>query len=227
MGFLTIEDVIHRLSEKVIYIPEEKEEEVKKYLEERSEDQSIVLDLRLGKEFFLSRNRVPGTFVTGFSEHLTIEPGEFALLTTYEKFKVPLDLFAFISMKFQHSLKGLINISGFHVDPGYNGRIIFSVYNAGPNRINLKYKQRVFMIIFSQLNKKAKPLRNKTFQDIDSIQPVHIEGLSSQLPLSLQSLDKRISKLENLKVALSVLSGIAATIATFLALVLSGVFNNG
>lgn len=226
-GFLTIDDVIQRLSTNIIHVPGEEREEVKKYLEKLAENESIVIDLRLGKEFFLSRSRTPSIFVEGLKEYLTIEPGEFAILTTYEKFEIPLDLFAFISMKFRHSLKGLINISGFHVDPGYRGRIIYSVYNAGPNRINLKYREKVFMIIFTKLGKEVKPLKNKQFQDVDTIQPVHMQGLSSQLPLSLQSLDKRILKLENLKTALGVLVTIAGAIAGIFVALIYGVFNNG
>ena len=34
--------------------------------------------------------------------------------------------------------RGLVNVSGFHVDPGYRGQLTFAVFNAGPVPIHLK-----------------------------------------------------------------------------------------
>jgi hypothetical protein len=41
---------------------------------------------------------------------------------------------AFISMRTAFKFKGLVNISGFHVDPGYKGKLIFAVFNASPTK---------------------------------------------------------------------------------------------
>ena len=38
----------------------------------------------------------------------------------------------FISVKATYKLKGLVNVSGFDVDPGWTARLIFTVFNAGP-----------------------------------------------------------------------------------------------
>lgn len=59
---------------------------------------------------------------------IKIEPGETALLKTYEKLKLPDHYMAFLSLRFSRGSKGLINISGFHVDPDWGGHLIFSVY---------------------------------------------------------------------------------------------------
>lgn len=45
--------------------------------------------------------------------------------------------------------KGLINVSGFHVDPGFDGRLKFSVYNAGNRPIHLAYGQPYFLLWFA------------------------------------------------------------------------------
>ena len=65
------------------------------------------------------------------SGNITIPPGQFALLLTEETVKVPDQAIAFISMKAKWKFRGLVNVSGFHVDPGFEGRLKFSVYNAG------------------------------------------------------------------------------------------------
>lgn len=71
-------------------------------------------------------------------EHITIPPGQFALLLTEETIAVPSNAIALISMKAKFKLRGLINVSGFHADPGFSGRLKFSVYNAGATAVDLK-----------------------------------------------------------------------------------------
>lgn len=51
-------------------------------------------------------------------QDVSIEPGEFALMLTDELIHVPEDLVGFISVRFGYKRRGLVNISGFHVDPG-------------------------------------------------------------------------------------------------------------
>jgi dCTP deaminase len=46
-----------------------------------------------------------------------------------------------------------VNVSGFHVDPGFWGYLKFAVYNAGSRSIVLDQGQRVFMIWFADLDK--------------------------------------------------------------------------
>ena len=48
---------------------------------------------------------------------------------------------AFISIKAKLKFRGLVNVSGFHIDPGYRGKIIFAVFNAGPQPILLRRGQ--------------------------------------------------------------------------------------
>lgn len=82
----------------------------------------------------------------------TIPSGQFALILTEEYIYIPKDLFGFISMKSKLKFQGLINISGFHVDPGWRGRLKFSVYNAGPHDITLKRGESAFLIWFAKLD---------------------------------------------------------------------------
>ena len=59
---------------------------------------------------------------------------------------------AFISIRASIKFKGLINVSGFHVDPGFRGQLRFAVYNAGSSEIDLDQDERVFMIWFADLD---------------------------------------------------------------------------
>lgn len=85
-------------------------------------------------------------------ESFSIPAGQFAFLTTQEKVSVPCNAMAFISIKASIKFEGLVNVSGFHVDPGYHGQLIFSVFNAGPRPVILRRGQAAFLIWYADLN---------------------------------------------------------------------------
>lgn len=84
-----------------------------------------------------------------------IPKGQFALLLTAETLYVPTNALAFISFKAKYKFKGLINVSGFHVDPGWKGQLTFSVYNAGPTDIVLERGKPFALIWYADLDSTA------------------------------------------------------------------------
>jgi dCTP deaminase len=155
-GFLTIEDILQRKEELfpehyTFVIKDIYKDGISLKIEEKHNYKSSF-DLHLGDEVVKSNATEPISLKKN-NGIITIEPGEFALLHSYEKIHIPQDLMAFISLRFSTKKKGLINISGFHVDPGYNGYLIFSVYNVGSKPICLRYQEPIFMIFFATLTK--------------------------------------------------------------------------
>lgn len=71
-------------------------------------------------------------------------------------------------------LTGLLNVSGFHVDPGFRGRLKFSVYNAGPQSIILEVGERAFPIWFCQLSEKTSDVYQGSHQDQKLISPADV-----------------------------------------------------
>lgn len=80
---------------------------------------------------------------------LKLLPGQYAYLITEEKVRLTTGVLGFINASTGIKLKGLINVSGFHVDPGYNGKLIFTVFNAGPTPITLHQGQQIFRLWLS------------------------------------------------------------------------------
>lgn len=107
-GFLTLKELIELGSQAeakpIIEIPDKEEKRnLKDYFKfEDGVNNPIAIDLRLGDEVFISTKEVP--FKLGNSsepnEFASIKPGEFALLTTYERLNLPDDILGLISMKF-------------------------------------------------------------------------------------------------------------------------------
>jgi dCTP deaminase len=130
--------------------------------------QEASYDLRLGKEFYIVGRRAP-EMLSDRNPYVSLPPGQFAILTCYEWLHLPKEVLGFISLRNNFKMQGLINVSGFHVDPTFKGRLVFAVQNVGPNDIRLKYKERTFTIFFSDVERndieRKKPARSGIMLD--------------------------------------------------------------
>ena len=124
------------------------------YNEDRVEQAAYALSL--GSEVYRTDNKDRKVeILDDKNSRIEINPGQLTLLMTEEVVDIPKNKLAFISIKAKQKLKGLINISGFHVDPGFKGKLLFSVYNASPSTITLETKQPYFLIWFASLETPA------------------------------------------------------------------------
>jgi len=127
---------------------------------------------------------------------LRIKPGQFAFLMTSESVRVPNDALALISMRAGYKFKGLINVSGFHVDPGWEGQLLFSVYNAGPAEVIIKRGEPMFLIVFADLDKESEMVYEGTSKGQRDINVSLLQNMTEQVfsPLMLQ---RKIEDLAN------------------------------
>ena len=151
--------------------------------------------LSIGPEIYVSPNDQtadPNTVSIrklGAGEAFTIPPGQFAFLLTEEVISVPPDALAFISIRAKTKFRGLVNVSGFHVDPGYRGQLTFSVFNAGPVPVHLKRGQPTFLIWYASLDCETTFKKDGTIQE--GIDPQVVTGIAGELQ-SFASLSKKI-----------------------------------
>src|SRR5208282_2575709 len=155
-------------------------------------------DLRVGDEVFLSEKDIP-TPLGPESPNVVLPPGQFALVKTFEEVHIPSDLIGLLSIRSKFKFQGLINISGFHVDPTYTGHLIFAIQNVGPNDIRLRYKEPVFMVMWAKLlNEFVGGARKPGF---DRIQLDHMAQLGGP-SVTLTSLKKDLDRISlSLKIA--------------------------
>ena len=150
--------------------------------------------LAIGSEVYVSPNEQEKdpTRVTikklESGEPFPIPPGQFAFLLTDETVRVPTDALALISIRAKVKFRGLVNVSGFHVDPGYHGQLTFAVYNAGPVPIHLRQGERIFLIWYADLDADADGKNELTAPGLDM---EVIAGIAGQVP-SYAGLAKRI-----------------------------------
>lgn len=165
--------------------------------------------LAMGKEVYVS----PATAATKTSvrpldpdEAFIIPPGQFAFLLTEEVVRIPHDAFAFIALRSKKTkFRGLVNVSGFHADPGYHGRLIFAVFNAGPGDVHLRRGDELFTIMMTDLDQATdKPRkREECFLSIptDLIAPIageiqSLAGLKGNIDEVQDDLEERLGKVE-------------------------------
>ena len=182
-------------------------------LEQRLEEQNLIrpfdkkqidcaaYTLRMGREAYVTPDQRASKFSRlktkilrlNEGEDFVIPAGQFAYLLTEEYVQIPADAVAFISIKTTYKFKGLMNVSGFHVDPGFKGNLIYAVYNAGPSEVRLAQGMDLFLIWYADLDTESeKHIRKKDEQT--SISPNIL--VSGQI-LSLQSLQSEIGKFDN------------------------------
>jgi dCTP deaminase len=135
------------------------------------------------------------TILDSVDSTAVIPPGQFALLITDEVVGIPPDAIGFISIRFSYKSKGLINVSGFHVDPGFRGRLKFSVYNAGSQSVALQRGDQIFMLWLAHLDRKTEYGYEGDHQGQDGINSSDVERMQGVL-YSPASLIDRIKQLE-------------------------------
>jgi dCTP deaminase len=150
--------------------------------------------LRVGPEVYVSptgepddpRNKPKTQLVPG--QGFTIPAGQFGFILTEEKVIVPQEAIAFISIRAGYKFRGLVNVSGFHVDPNYEGRLIFSIFNAGPGPVHLSRGEPCFLIWFADLDQPKMVPKKIGFDSIPS-------ELTGPIAGGLQSFASLLSKI--------------------------------
>lgn len=180
-------------------------------------------DLRLGKELYLAGESVP-RFLSEEEPFVSLPPGQFAILTCHEIVELPPDIMAFISVRSKYKLEGLVNISGFHVDPTFKGVLRFGVQNVGPTDILLKFLEPTFTIFFATLTSEVGEGRDKE-KDIhfkQGLRGIRLEDvqLLGGKNFTLSSLQKEVDRLRTLVNIYG-----AAAVSALIALILKLVFH--
>jgi dCTP deaminase len=178
--------------------------------------QQSSYDLRLGSQAYLVGADAP-VFLSENNQYLKIPPGQFALLTCFEKLDIPESLMGFISLRNKMKMQGLVNISGFHVDPSFKGRLVFAVNNVGPSDIQLQFKEPTFMIFFARVDGDIGKLRAEQDHPSEDI-PLHSVQYLGGSSVTLTKLQKEIADLRT-KMLIYAPLAVAALLALLLNLI--------
>ncbi|WP_232493621.1 dCTP deaminase domain-containing protein [Novosphingobium kaempferiae] len=152
---------------------------------------------------------------------LVIPAGQFAFLLTHEVVKIPAGCMGFISLKSKLKWNGLINVSGFHVDPGFHGRLVYSVYNAGPSNIHVRRGEKLFLLWIADLDTATAPGANRFIKTNNEPLVEIPTDLVSRVDRPLHSLQSLSEKVEALQRELSMIHRVMAALAVIAGLILA------
>lgn len=175
---------------------------------------NICYRLTVGDEVYISS--VQGPLRLERRESVAIRSGEYAVIMTAEKLKLPADKMGLVSMRFHYTGYGLINVSGFHVDPGFRGNFLFAIYNAGPTPVTIRRLEPMFMLFLVEMSDpiSSEKLYQGKYQDQEHIPSDMITALAGP-SVSPQTLADRVSALETYKnVLLGLVGGLFAAVIT-------------
>jgi len=179
----------------------EKEQEARTLIEpkelfKRERTKYAAYELALSRDALTTPDGTERADNPGKEGMLLIPSGGFGLLYTEERVSIPPNAIAFISIKATIKLQGLVNVSGFHVDPGFKGRLQFSVYNAGNEDVYIKYGEPCFIILFADLDQETDESYDGKHKGQNGITPDDCVRMSYSTH-SPAALNQRIEKVED------------------------------
>lgn len=176
------------------HLKNEAERVIRPFNPRRVED--CAYELSLGNEAFVTgEGNTQKTFLDREGQEITIPPGQFALLLTKETVEIPADAIGFISVKSRFKIHGLVNVSGFHVDPGFRGQLIFAVYNAGGSDIVVSRGRPLFLMWLSELEQATADTYDGSRMDQSSIPDDDIMALG-HAPFSPAAVNQRLERVQ-------------------------------
>jgi len=102
-------------------------------------------DLRLGAQY-VERGQI--RTLTDQSPSHVLEPGEFVILTSYERLNMPLDLVGHNGIMSPWAKRGLVSLFSPQIEPGFRGFLTVPVFNAGDASVTLVLRERMFTVEF-------------------------------------------------------------------------------
>ena len=99
--------------------------------------------------------------VIGDDEEFCLLPGQFALATTLEVFRIPATLAAYVQGRSSIGRAGLSVQNAGYVDPGFEGQITLELRNETQNAIYLRAGYPVAQMIFEETTPVEMPYKGK------------------------------------------------------------------
>lgn len=181
-------------------------------------------NLRLGAEY-----RVAGKTrrLDGKNHHLTIQPYEVVVLSTYEKLCLPRFIIGRWSLRVTRAYEGLLWTGGAQVDPGYQGRLYCPVYNLSDSAFEIEYMDKIFSIDFVRTTPfDAEKCKKWEIKRADCIEAYDKHRLQSQLVETAKRAEDASGQIRNMQsITFVVLSIIIAAIAVVASVAIFGRFH--
>jgi len=129
-------------------------------------------------------------------EKLTIEPGSYAGVISLEKFKLPNNVVAHLGSKRKFSYEGLILLTGSAIDAGYEGHLLFGVYNASTKRVVLPIRTKICNVVFWKMAHEVKPVGPDPYLLKGEFPPEFVNRMANVDVMAWSKIDAEVKRIE-------------------------------
>lgn len=109
-------------------------------------------DMRMGSEFMREGQRF---LLSEENPSVTLQPGEFLLLSTHEYLRMPLDIIGHNGIMSPWAKRGIVSLFSPQIDPGFEGILVVPVFNAGDADVTISLGDKIFTVEFVRADQPA------------------------------------------------------------------------
>ncbi len=127
---------------------------------------------------------------------LIVDPGEVVFVLTEERLKLPMNMVAQLSPKRKLSHAGILTLGGFCIDPGYEGRLLFGLFNFSSTPFPLIPGKKLVAATFFRLEGQELGDFPQPLEPLDDFPDELVTVMQKYSPVAAQSVVESVSKLQ-------------------------------
>ena len=154
--------------------------------------QPASYDLRIGEEGFAVS---VGNIINIQNEgEFSIQPGDFVLLITHEKLRLPSNILGRFGLRSLYARMGLLATVGPQVDPGFNGKLVIGIVNFSSQTIRLPYLEQFCTLELQRLAENVEIPYRGPYQGQEHLSKEHISKIPKEpFPLAVMLIRQLIA----------------------------------
>ena len=131
-----------------------------------------------------------------------MQSGQMVAALSEERLELPLSICGRVGIRSEFARKGLNAFGGPQIDPGYEGRLILSLLNVGPEPITLRLGTPFFTIEFQALDEPAAVGYEGSYQALDDFPKDQYDFILSARTTSLAEIPTLRQEVYRLQLAI-------------------------
>jgi deoxycytidine triphosphate deaminase len=160
----------------------------------------IKYDFRLDDTILKSKYGVPINYSTFPVEkqgtELVVSPGEMVFVMSKETLNLPKNVYSQLSPRRKMTEFGIITLGGLAIDPGYNGKLLFGLYNVSSEDFKLVPNAKLAGAVFYELEDEELLTDYIPPEAIDTYSSTLIEKIKKYEPIGLKTLEDSVREME-------------------------------
>ena len=127
---------------------------------------------------------------------LVVSPGEMVFVMSKERLNLPRNIFSQLSPRRKMTEFGIITLGGLAIDPGYNGKLLFGLYNISSENFKLVPNAKLVGAVFFELEENELLPDYTPPKAIDGYSSTLIEKVAKYQPVGITTLEESIKEIE-------------------------------